>query len=57
MTLLARFSAERVQEFRSGNDLAGMALGVVGDVDEQTADSGREMLAADGARSFYVNRS
>ncbi len=57
MTLLARFSAERVQEFRSGNDLAGVALGVVGDVDEQTADSGREMLAAVGARSFYVNRS
>jgi hypothetical protein len=34
--------------------LASVALSVVGDVDEEAADGGRELFAADGARGFQV---
>ncbi len=52
LSVLARAQCE--EELGGGDDLAGVALGVVGDVDEEAADGGGELLAADRTREFEV---
>lgn len=49
---MATLFAEGGEEFGGGDDLAGVALCVVGDVDEEASDGGGELAAANGAREF-----
>lgn len=51
---MATLLAEGEEEFGGGDDLAGVALGVVGDMDEEAAYGGGELLTADGAGEFEV---
>lgn len=44
----------RLHEFRGGDGLAGVALGVVGAVDEQAADGGGQSFTADTAGLIEV---
>ena len=37
-----------------GDDLADMALGMIGDVDERSADAGGKLFAADAAESVEI---
>src|SRR5262249_39035981 len=41
-------SAEGLEEFGGGDDLAGVALGVVGDVNQEAAGGGGGVVAGDG---------
>lgn len=45
------------EEFGGSDGLTCVALSVVGDVDEEAADGGGELLAADGARRFQIGAS
>lgn len=42
------------EEFGGGDGLADVALGVVGDVNEEAAEGGQQGFLADGARLFEI---
>jgi len=45
---------QRLQDFGGGDYLSGVALGVVGYVDERASDGGGQLLPADDARDIKV---
>ena len=47
--------AEGEEKFGRGDDLAGVTLGVVGDVDEEAAHGCGKFMTTDGAGEFKVN--
>lgn len=49
-------AAQSLEQLGGGDDLAGVALGVVGDVDHDTAEGGGKAFAADPARRFEAGR-
>lgn len=49
-----RLAAQGFDDFGGGNDLADVALGVVGYVNERAADGGGKQFAADAAKGVEV---
>jgi len=52
--LLGQLVSDGEEEFRGRDQLAGVALGVVGDVNEEPTDGRGESPATDGARAFEI---